>query len=137
MHRSHVLIVVFGLMISAAAIAQSKNDGTAMLSGTVIGGNTAISVYLQSTDENPTRYYDGYKSTADKNGSFLFIEIKPGTYRIRAEASGFISTESESGSATLIKLQANETRGGVKIFMLPVTSVCGRVTENGSEKRLG
>jgi hypothetical protein len=135
MHTWRALSMAFGLMIAATAIAQSKNDGTAMITGMVIGANTPIVVYLQPTGENPTRYYDGYKAEAKSDGSFVLANIEPGSYRIRAEASGFIAARTSSDAAELILLHVNETRKNVRVTMVPVTQVCGRVTENGTAKK--
>lgn len=112
-------------------MAGPRSDGNGTVKGLVIGANGPVSVYLQSADENPTRYYDGYKVITDEHGSFAFLEVKPGTYHINAEGSGF---ETGSHSSTTITLHANETRDGVRIAMIPVTQVCGRVTENGTPK---
>ncbi len=121
------------LLMSRIALAQSAPDGTAAIAGVVKGAEAPVIVYLQPVDDDPTRYYDGYQVAAEKDGSFSFDEIKPGTYRLRAEALGFISTPA-SGDGTEITLRAHEKRKGVTISMIRRSAVCGRVIENGSPR---
>jgi hypothetical protein len=135
MHTWRALSMAFGLMIAATAIAQSKNEDTATMTGVIIGASTPVVVYLQPTGQNPTRYYDGYKAEAKSDGSFVFAQIEPGSYRIRAEASGFIAARASSDTEELIVLHVNETRKDVRITMVPATQVCGRVTEDGTAKK--
>ncbi len=119
------------LLFIPFASAQSVADRTATISGVVKGvGDSPTVVYLESTDDNPTRYYDGYQVAGEKNGSFSFSEIKPGTYQLRAEAFGFMSAD-PSGHETEITLRPNEKRKGVAIAMVRRRAICGRVTENG------
>jgi hypothetical protein len=125
------------LVISGFASAETKNHGTATIKGVVEGANTPITVYLESVDDNPTRYYDGYKVTAENNGSFTFAEVNPGVYHLRAEANGFIVSSPSSDANASITLRANETRNGVRIAMVPATRVCGRVLENNVPKSTG
>jgi protocatechuate 3,4-dioxygenase beta subunit len=123
------------LLFIPFASAQSATDRTAAISGVVKGvGDSPSVVYLESTDDNPTRYYDGYQVAAEKNGSFSFSEIKPGTYQLRAEAFGFMSA-APSGHETEITLRPNEKRKGVTIAMVRRRAICGRVTENGKPKQ--
>lgn len=127
--------MVLGLMIAGSATAEPPKDGTGSIKGLVIGAKGSVTVYLQSADDNPVRYYDGYKVAAEQDGTFTFLEVKPGTYRINAEASGFMLAPTGNDRPITITLRANEMRGGVRISMVPVTQVCGRITDNGAPRK--
>jgi hypothetical protein len=122
------------LSFTPFAFPQSAGDRTAAISGVVKGADDATPVvYLESGDDNPTRYYDGYKVSAEKDGSFSFADIKPGTYRLRAEAVGFMTAASDGAGAEIV-LHPNEKRKDVTVSMVRRRAVCGRVTENGKSK---
>lgn len=126
---SVVLCVAMSLCQARISIAQTSQAGTASLWGAVKGLDGPAVVYLVSQNADPTSYYDGYQAASDKNGNFSFAYIKPGTYRIRAEAAGFLSLPSE-GEGAEITLRAGEKRTGVSVQMVRRQTVCGRVTEN-------
>jgi protocatechuate 3,4-dioxygenase beta subunit len=136
MRQSFVCGLLAAVLMSLPSFAQSKAEGTASISGVVKGAaESPTVVYLQSSDANPTRYYDGYQVSAEKDGSFSFAEIKPGTYRIRAEASGFMSAMPDGEVGTRITLRAHEKRKGVTIAMVHLRALCGLVTEEGTPKQ--
>ncbi|MGO8789971.1 MAG: collagen binding domain-containing protein [Terriglobia bacterium] len=128
------LTMVF--LMYGVAVAQTKKDGTASIAG-VVRGTEGVSVvlHLQPVNDNPARYYDGYEVTAEKDGRFYFAEIKPGTYRLTAEASGFMCATPVRGADAPITLHANEKRKGVMIALIPRRVLCGRVTENGIPRK--
>jgi len=104
--------------------------GPRELSGVVKGsGGVPILLHLRALDDNPVRYYDGYEEKAAKDGSFHFIEVKPGTYRLEIETSGF--TLPVQGPITL---RAGEHHKAVALSVTHSLSLCGRVTENGVPK---
>ena len=127
--------LIAAVLMCGAAVARPKTDGTGAVAGVVRGAKgVPVVVHLQPVDDDPTRYYDGYEVTAEKDGSFYFAEIKPGTYRLTAEASGFMPSRPGSGADAAITLHAHERRKGVTITMVPRRALCGRVTENGIPK---
>jgi Carboxypeptidase regulatory-like domain len=121
------------LLVNCAAFAQSSADATAAISGVVKGVDIPAIVYLQAPDDNPTRYYDGYQATTKEDGSFSFRDVKPGTYQLRVEASGFMSSTLDTDGAK-ITLRAHEIRKGVGVSMVRKRTLCGQVTENGSPR---
>jgi len=127
--------LVLGLLLSGIALAGAQTSGTSTVAGVVVGVDISADVFLQPVDDNPTRYFDGYKVKTEKDGRFVFAAIKPGNYRVRAEASGFMQAKTGNDTTITITLRANETRGGVRISMVPVTAVCGRITDNGAPKK--
>lgn len=115
----------------AVALAQQKEANDAAVAGLVRGAaGVPVVLQLQPVDDNPTRYYDGYEVTSEKDGSFYFADVKPGTYRLTAEADGLMSAH-----CAAIKLQAHQKREGVLLTMLPRRPLCGHLTENGSPKK--
>lgn len=120
------------LLMGGVALAQPKNDGTASIAGVGKGAEgVPVVLHLQPVDENPTRYYDGYEVTAETDGSFIFAEIKPGTCRLTAEASGFMPATPDIGAGAAITLHAREKRRGVAITLVPPRALCGHVRDNG------
>jgi hypothetical protein len=71
MRSALVAGLVSGLFFGRIAMPQSLTNGTASVAGVITGAEAPIVVYLQSEDENPTRYYDGYQANGDKNGKFF------------------------------------------------------------------
>jgi hypothetical protein len=134
MRSTLVAGLVSGLFFGRIAMPQSLSNGTASVAGVITGAEAPIVVYLQSEDENPTRYYDGYQANGDKNGKFSFEEIKPGIYHIWAKATGFISVGSGDDNGIKITLRPNEHRTGVTIPMVHRRALCGSVTEGGTPK---
>jgi hypothetical protein len=116
------------------ALTQATAGGPAAISGTVKGAEGAVTVYLQSFDENPTRYYDGYQAQTDKDGKFSFTEIAPGTYRLRAEAMGYMNGGPDGDKGIEISLRPHDKRKKIVIPMVRRVALCGKVTENGKPK---
>jgi protocatechuate 3,4-dioxygenase beta subunit len=102
------------------------------VTGVVAGAEAPIVVFLQSDDENPTRYYDGYQTATDKNGIFSFEGITPGNYHLWAQAPGFMPAGSADDGGIKITLQRDEHRTDVTVAMIHRRALCGRVTENGT-----
>jgi hypothetical protein len=122
-----------GLVFGANASARAS-EGSAAVAGVVKGVDVPAVVYLQSVSEDPTRYYEGYRVSAQKDGRFSFEYVKPGTYRLRAEASGYMVSP-DTDAEMKITLHARERRKGLTITMVPRRAICGRVTENGTAKK--
>jgi len=76
------LLAVF--LMGRIAWATPSSEDTASIAGVVLGAESPLVVHLQSGDEDPTRYYDGYQVETDKDGKFLLDLIKPGSYRLWA-----------------------------------------------------
>jgi len=130
----NVRIVRFGGLLTCllGLVAQAQSGSSnATASGRVKGAEGPIVVYLQANDDNPTRYYDGYKVDAEKDGAFRFEDVRPGTYRVWATASGFMTA---SPDTTQVVLKAGEKRTGFTLEMVRRRALCGRVTENGEPK---
>jgi hypothetical protein len=104
-----VFCLALSLCTARISLAQASKEGTASLSGVVEGTDGPAMVYLVLQDANPTSYYDGYKSAAEKNGRFSFAYIWPGTYRIRVEAAEFMPPPLEAEGME-ITLRADEKR---------------------------
>jgi hypothetical protein len=122
--------LVMSLFTAIISLAEAPNEGTAELSGAVEGTNGPAFVYLVLQDAKPTSHYDGYQAAAEKDGRFSFAYVRPGTYRIRAEAAGFMSAPPQIEGME-ITLRTGEKRTGVIVRMVRRQIVCGRVTENG------
>lgn len=131
MRRLLFVCLVHGLFFGPLAMPQSLSEGTASLTGVITGAGTPIVVFLQSDDENPTRYYNGYQVAAEKDGTFSFGEIKPGHYSLWAQAPGFMSVGSGDNGEIKIALQPDEHRTRVAVNMVHRRALCGRVTANG------
>jgi hypothetical protein len=133
--------VMCGLLASLVfvlpASMHSASAATAAISGTVKGTDTKtpVTIYLQSGDENPTRYYDGYQTQTDKDGKFSFAEIAPGTYRLRAETMGFMNAGPDGDKGIEITLRPHDKRKKIVIPMVRRLALCGRVTRNGEGKQ--
>jgi len=125
-----VFCLALSLCTARISLAQASKEGTASLSGVVEGTDGPAMVYLVLQEANPTSYYDGYQSAAEKNGRFSFAYIRPGTYRIRVEAAEFMPPPLEA-EGTEITLRADEKRTGITVRMVRRQIVCGRVTEKG------
>jgi hypothetical protein len=123
--------LVAGVLLSGAALAASQTNRTGTIAGVVVGVDASATIFLQPVDYNPTSYYDGYKATTESDGRFIFAEIKPGTYRIKAELSGFMPAGSEDDAKSVITLHSGEKRDGIKLTMVRKQAMCGHVTENG------
>jgi hypothetical protein len=124
-------LISLALIFSTNAHAQRNNNGTAEIFGTVQGAAGApVVLHLRALDENPVRYYDGYEEKTAKDGSFHFANIVPGAYRLETGTSDFILPVSKP-----ITLRTGEKRGGVTLSVIPSSSLCGRVTENGIAKK--
>ena len=132
MRRLLFVCLVSGLFFGRFAMSQSVSDATASVTGVVTGAEAPILVFLQSDDENPTRYYDGYQAAADKYGKFSFAKIKPGTYSVWAQAPGSMSAGSGENREIKITLQPGEQRTHVTIARVHRRPLCGRVTDNGT-----
>lgn len=120
--------------LCASALQGQESEGTAIVHGAIIGASGPATVLLRSGDRDPTRYYDGYRTVAAADGSFTFRYVRPGTYRVEAEAAGLLPVPLEP---VTIELRSGETRNGIRIAMAPRTHLCGHVTENGAPKRTG
>ena len=123
------------LWVSAFASAQSSVEETATLAGVVTGANVPAIVYLESLDDNPTRYYDGYQVDTQKDGSFSFVAIRPGRYRLRAGAFGYMAADASNTDETVITLHPRENRRGIAVALIQRPVLCGRVTENGKPRQ--
>ncbi|MGA2965988.1 MAG: carboxypeptidase-like regulatory domain-containing protein [Terriglobales bacterium] len=127
--------ILSSLLLRGMVPAQLATEGTASVAGLVKGAEGPVAVYLQSGDEDPTRYYDGYQAQTDKDGRFTFTEIAPGTYRLRAEAMGFMNSGRDGDEGIKITLRPHDKRKGVVIPMVRRLALCGEVTENGNPKQ--
>lgn len=136
MRHLYVWCFAVGLSMIGTFTASCQNgDDTGTVEGVVNGATGLLTVYLQAIDDNPLRYYDGYKATAKQDGSFIFTYVKPGTYQIKAQASGFMLAPTGNTTSSKVTLRANQTLRGIKIAMAPVTQVCGRITDNGVPRK--
>ncbi|MEZ5345711.1 MAG: carboxypeptidase regulatory-like domain-containing protein [Pyrinomonadaceae bacterium] len=76
-----VMIITSATFVSGQAL-RGRIDGTAKdAQGNAVPG---VSITLTSNENGET-----VKTTSDSDGTFLFAEVKPGTYSITAEAAGF------------------------------------------------
>ena len=127
--RAYVLIrsaAVLSLVVLAPTFcmntrAPGKNQATAEISGVVKGADGPPPIlHLRALDDNPIRYYDGYKERAGKDGSFHFALIQPGTYQLETIESGFRVPVPEP-----ITLRAGESRKGIVVSVTRGFSLCG------------
>jgi len=55
------LLLLAVLLIGRIMVAKPSSSETASIVGAVLGAEPLFVVYLQSGDEDPSRYYDGYR----------------------------------------------------------------------------
>jgi hypothetical protein len=89
----HLLYLLFCLIVSVAAFSSSafSQTVTTRVSGTIKDRNEAVvsGVKVTLTD---TASRDTKESTTNDQGSFTFTDVRPGTYSLTAEGSGFKKT---------------------------------------------
>jgi hypothetical protein len=156
------LFLLLILSSFSVALAETKSDATASLSGVVKGGPVAnLAVHLEPAIQSPVRYYDGYEALPREDGSFTFAEIPPGKYRLSVE-EGVVTPidfatpplivttphlpnyrdRSQYGVATTtlstdlasdeITLLPSERRKGLVITLTHNLSFCGHVTRDAA-----
>ena len=101
MHRLHssIRIILAFLTLSHVSPAQSTFGS---INGSILDSSQsalpAVVVDLRNLDDNSSR-----KTTTSDDGSFQFLNLKPGNYRITASKDGF--AETKSGTLALTSRQ--------------------------------
>ena len=139
-----LVTVVAGALTPPASWGQNVY-GT--IAGTVTDGTGAAvsdtSVTLTNTDTSTAR-----KSTTDASGTYTFVDVVPGKYRIEAEKTGFkkfirepIIVEIESGLKIEIVLQVGSQSETIEVtgeapMLQPETNSLGQVVEQRTINQL-
>ena len=134
-----LLLVLFAVSL---AHAEKHSDGTASLSGVVIGASgAAVAVHLEPETQSTVRYYDGYEAVPREDGSFSFTEIPPGEYRLTVEANSFVPPIPSGPPGSTITLRIGDERArqqpGGFTAILPADLASGTITLHTGEERQG
>ncbi len=126
--RPLTLLLAIGLVLVTSSFALAQSTGSATLRGTikdpqgaVIGGATVTIINDATKDER--------KGKTNDSGLFVFSALNPGIYTIKAESSGFKTSEQKN-----LTLSPSDIRG-VEIVM-EVGAATDTVTVTANAERL-
>jgi hypothetical protein len=93
------------------------------------------SLFLHGSESNASR--TTFSTVSDADGRFSMKAIEPGSYRLWAERSGFLTTEygarTQPQRGTLLVLKAGETTRELHFALTPQAVISGRVLDEDDE----
>jgi sarcosine oxidase gamma subunit len=130
--------LIFAALVLQAP-APSNPDKTARFEGQVISATTGdplkkTTVELRSTTVNRVSSAGNYVSTTDAQGNFVFEELQPGTYTLKASRAGYVSQNVlTSGTVSTMKFVAGQKLTDFTIKLTPQGSIYGRITDEDGD----
>src|SRR5271166_2077411 len=135
MKSSFVLVSCFLLLSAAEAqIPASKPPSNCTVEGQIIqqpGGQPIrkANVRLSRVAEQQEDSADLVAGT-DADGHFMIEDVKPGTYRVGYDRSGFVDAEKRHhGRGMLLSLEAGQEIKDLLFHMAPAAVITGKVTD--------
>jgi len=130
-------VLLFGFLLLSATEAQipaSKPPSNCTVQGQIIqqpGGQPIrkVNVRLSGTAEEQGDAAD-LVAVTDADGHFKIEDIKPGTYRVGYDRSGFVDAEKRHhGTRMLLSLEAGQEMNDLVFHMVPAAVITGKVTD--------
>jgi hypothetical protein len=119
-------LVLTALFAQAGASESAK---TARVEGIVVSSTTG-----DPLKKAVVQLSDKYAATTDTQGAFLFDNVTPGTYDLKAERVGYVSpTILTVGTVANLRLLAGQKLTGVTIKLAPQGAIYGRVTDEDGD----
>jgi len=127
--------------LAALAAGQDATEDKCVLEGTVRNSVTRTAVGKASIHLIPVDGSAGYKGTTNAAGTFHFVGIESGTYRIQTQRAGyqdsqFVTIQSGSAGATL-HFSAGQKSSGAEILLTPYGGIRGKITGPDGEPLRG
>lgn len=117
----------------AAFAAQSRPPKPGVISGIVLNAETGRPLAKATvTLMLERRSNEGYSVRTDVRGQFLFPEVLPGRYRLRAQRNGFVTQiygARRGGPGLTITLAPGQVIGEIEFRLDPAGIISGRVTD--------
>lgn len=133
-------VSVLFLVAAIAASAQSPNTTPkATIEGQVVNAATGEPVRKAQVTlrGGNARGRIPYAASADPSGHFVFESVEPGTYRIFAGRTGFVTGEygqrDANRAGTAVTLTAGQSLKSVAIKLVPQAVVTGRVVDEDGD----
>src|SRR5271157_203053 len=118
-------------LLAAVALAFAQN--TASLEGSVsnaVTGDSLVRAHVIVRSSGTARY----GAITNASGKFSIAGLPPGSYTIQAEHVGFAMPAGIAGPAVgAVTLRAGEVKGDVKVKLMPLGSIAGRVLDADGE----
>lgn len=147
------LLLLAALTAQAPASPSAETEKPGVIRGTVVSATTKepirrADVTLQATMRPgsasggavaimPGMMPSMTKAVTDAEGNFIFKDVKPGTYFLRAERSGYVPTSygarSPGASPAQISVRPGQEVTGLRIAMTPQAVIAGRVLDEEGE----
>jgi Carboxypeptidase regulatory-like domain len=129
--------IVLSFAVAASTLfAQEAPPPLPSISGVVVNANSGegvrkASVVLAAKDQTKDM---SYTADTDGNGRFLIADVQPGEYSISAERQGFvIESEAEFAPQPTFKVEAGQSLKDMKIKLLPLAAISGRVLDDDGD----
>jgi hypothetical protein len=137
--RNSCLVALFlPSLLLAQGNASAPSDQKCVLSGRATAGGTGqplnkATVQLQGNSQTHT-----YTAVSNPDGSFQFLNIEPGSYRLWAEHDGFLSTSygargGRPGGGTVLNLKPGQQLTSLDIALTPQGVIAGKIIDDDGE----
>jgi hypothetical protein len=122
--------IFVALALVAPLAARAGDDpAPAMVEGTVINIQNSRTIPRASVTLLRIKGTGSKSSRADGNGHFLFQNVEPGTYRLRAERQGFFSDDRKREYQPMLEVAAGDHVKNVPVRLMPASLVTGEVLD--------
>lgn len=134
MKSSFVLLSCFLLLAATEAqIPASKPPSNCTVQGQIIqqpGGQPIRKANVRLSGVGEEQDSADLVAVTDADGHFIIEDVKPGTYRVGYDRSGFVDAEKRHhGNRMLLSLEAGQEVEDLVFHMLPAAVITGKVTD--------
>ncbi len=123
------LALAWGFAIPAAAQTQADDPQFAIVEGAVINAQNSRTIPRASVMLQGLHGVGSRSVRADGNGHFLFQQVEPGQYNLRAERQGYYSDESRRDFQPMFELGAGQYLKSVPVRLMPTAAVSGEIVD--------